>query len=241
VPTSADLSAPAELDRGTAERVLYALRAARPTLARLGCGLATRWDHAFAARHPTELRLASRMSPRRRHDFLGGRTAMRRALAEAGLPQPTEPILIGDAGEPRLPDGVAASISHSRGIAIALAAPVEYYRAVGVDLELSGLPGEAAHLLLTEPERAWLDGGDSPGQREHRLLAAFSAKESVRKALDPALAGRCLRQIHLIPGNDSFLAWPRDRRDLRLRVWVRPVGAGVLTWTVVPAGRNRPR
>src|SRR5262249_23103935 len=79
---------------------------------------------------------------------------------KAGFRRRPEPILIGDAGEPRLPDGVAASISHSRGIAIALAAPVEYYRAVGVDLELSRLPGEAAHLLLTEPERAWLDGGD---------------------------------------------------------------------------------
>jgi len=239
VLTSEDLSAPAELDRGATEQVMCALRAVRPALGGLGYGLATRWDHAFAEWHPTEFRLASRMSPRRRSDFLGGRTAVRRALADARLPQPIEPILIGDDGEPCLPAGVAASISHSRGIAIALAAPADRFSAVGVDVELSGLPGEAAHLLLTEPERAWLDGGRSPGQREHRLLAAFSAKESARKALDRALVGRSLRQIHLIPGSDSFIAWPRDRRDMRLRVWVRPIGTGVLTWTAVPAGRSR--
>jgi 4'-phosphopantetheinyl transferase EntD len=229
-----------DLPAAATEQLLGALREVRPMLGRIGYGLASRWDSTHAAWHPSEYRLASRMTPRRRADFLGGRTAIRRALADAHLPQPTGPILIGAGGEPALPAGVAASISHSRGIAVALAAPATCFSAIGVDLEFAELPARAAHLVLTEPERAALVGGRSQAEQERRLLAAFSAKESACKALDNAVVGGSLRRIHLIPFGDSFLAWPRDRRELRLRVWVRRIGSGVLTWTAIPtSARSR--
>ena len=214
--------------------LLGALREIRTTLG-LGVGLASRADRTLTECHPAEHRLAVRMTPQRRADFLGGRAAIRRALADARLPQPDQPILPGRGGEPVLPDGIAASVSHSRGIAVALAAPASRFSSIGVDVEFTELPARAAHLVLTEPERTWLMAGCPPAERDRRLLDAFSAKESACKAL----AGGTLRQIHLLPFGDSFLAWPRHRREPRLRVWVRRLGAGVLTWTAVPGTENR--
>jgi enterobactin synthetase component D len=222
------------------EELLDALREVHLTLGHVGHGLATRSDHPDAGWHPAEHRLVSRMSDKRRADFLGGRLAIRRALADARLPQPAGPILVGGNGEPALPDGVAASVSHSRGLAIALAAPATRFSSIGVDVEFAELPVGAAHLVLTEPERAWFERGCPPAERARRLLAAFSAKESVCKALDATLVGGSLRRIHLVPDGTCFLAWPRDRREPRLRVWVRRIGGGVLTWTAVPTGEHGP-
>ena len=120
-------------------QILAALREVRPALGCIGYGLASKWDHTHADWHPSEYRLAGQMPAKRRADFLGGRTAVRRALADAHLPVPDEPILIGESGEPVMPDGVAASISHSRGIAVAVAGPADCFSSMGIDLELSSV------------------------------------------------------------------------------------------------------
>jgi 4'-phosphopantetheinyl transferase EntD len=230
--------APSELSEGATERILTALRDIRPTLGGIGFGLASKWDQTHADWHPSEYRLASEMPGKRREEFLGGRTAVRRALADAHLPVPDEPILIGDAGGPAMPDGVAVSISHSRGITVAVAAPAEEFSSVGVDVELCESPEEPARQVLSAAEQAWLLDGYAGPERDRRLLDAFSAKESACKALDRQLVEGSLRRIHLIPFAGSFIAWPRDRRDIRLRVWVRRIGPGVLTWTTVPSGAS---
>ncbi len=233
------LPANAALRWHAAEPVLRQLRAIRAALGSLGYGLATRWDRDGAASHPAEYRLAARMTPQRRSDFLVGRRALRRALADIGMPQSDAPILIGSKNQPRLGGDVTVSVSHCRGIAVALARPADGACSVGVDLELAGLPLKAAHLVLTEPERAWLADGSSAADREYRLLAAFSAKEAAYKALDPILSAGSLRRIHLIPAGSGFVGWPASRRDLRLRVSIHPVGTGVLAWTVLRAPRCR--
>ena len=209
----------------------HQLVAARPAVNGLGFGVAGEPD-----RGPGTRQLAAQMTTRRRVDFLIGRRALRDALADTGALDPVGGVVIGERGRPVVPVGYTASVSHSRGIAVALAAPTERFCSVGIDLELSHLPDEAAHLVLTEPERVWLSNVDSPTERRHRLLTAFSAKESAFKALDPLFDAGNLRRIHLIPVRDGFLAWPAGRPRVRVQVRVHPIGNGVLTWTVYAAG-----
>jgi hypothetical protein len=204
-----------DLSEGAAEQVLTALREVRPTLGCIGYGLATKWQ-----------------------DTNTGRTAIRRAMADARVPVPDEPILTGDDGEPVLPPGVAASIGQSRGVAVAVAAHAECFSSMGVDLELSGLPGDAVQPVLTTAEQAWLLDGYAGPERDRRLLSALCAKEAACKAMGREQVDGSLLRIHLIPFASSFIAWPRDRRTLRLRVWVRRIGAGVLTWTAIPTGER---
>nr|BBD17744.1 phosphopantetheinyl transferase [Streptomyces sp.] len=212
------------MDRAAAER---ALRALRPLLARQGLALGTAaaGDPAAHPAGPGEERLAAGMLPVRRGDFLAGRRAARRALAAAGLPATAE-ILYEDGGRrPRPPAGCAASISHSGGLAVAVAAAGS--RALGCDLELRGLPSEAARLVLSEDERPWAEG---------RLTAAFSAKEAAFKAysalLPAADAPTSLLGIAARPVPGGFRTRPGRLPGPELEVRVRPAGPGVFSWTV---------
>jgi len=210
-------------------RALHEWRTTRSAHRELGHGVATRLD--VDGHHDDEVRAAQRMTPRRAEHFLLGRAALRRALVDADLPVPAGPIPPVGGAAPRLP-GVTASISHSGGIAVALAGSAQRFAAIGVDLEFAALPPAAAHLVLTEPERAWL--AEAGPDLELRLLTAFSAKESVLKALDIIAAVPILRAIALIPSGNGFVAWPTGRPDLRLSVFAQPIGPGVLTWTRLP-------
>jgi enterobactin synthetase component D len=220
--------------RSRADATVRALQALRLPIHGVSFGTATHSESEGSARHPAEHELAMRMTPRRRADFLTGRCALRRVLAKGGLADDDEHILIGERNQPRLEPGIAASVSHSGGIAVAIATTTSHFSSVGVDLELSSLPVKAAHLVLNEPERAWLADADTTAGQERRLVAAFCAKEAVYKAVDPALTGGTLRRIHLIPAPEGFVAWPAGCRDIRLTVWVHPVGTAVLALATLP-------
>lgn len=117
-----------------------------------------------------------------RSSFVAGRLAAHAALAAAG--GPAGPVLRRGRGGPLAPDGWQVSISHKRGLAVALAAPADGAR-VGVDLELWGRARPAIlRQILTPRERAGLDGLDE-ATIWPRVLAAFSVKEAVYKALEP--------------------------------------------------------
>jgi enterobactin synthetase component D len=229
-----DLPGPADR-HDMAEPALRALRALRPALAGLGYGIATQWDRGAACGDPAEYRLAARMTSGRRADFLVGRRALRRALADLGMSATSSPLLIGDRKQPQLPPGVTASLSHSQGIAVALAGPSEKFCSAGIDLELSSLPTESAHLVLTEPERSWLANCGSAAERARRLRTAFAAKEAAYKALDPVVGVATLRRIQLIPAGSGFVAWPSGLCHVRLDVRIHQIGTGVLAWTLLPA------
>ncbi|MEV7024433.1 4'-phosphopantetheinyl transferase superfamily protein [Kitasatospora sp. NPDC093558] len=187
-----------------------------------------------------ERRTADTMAPHRAAEFLAGRRALRSALGAAGADAPG---LAGTGGPPRLPAGYVGSVSHSGGLAVAVAGRRDRYRAVGVDLELGELPLSAAHLVLSRDELDRLRAG-RPGADARRLLAAFSAKESAYKAIDvllreragglhtgPALPG--LRSLRLRPHPRGFLAQPAGCPAPVATVRVRAVPGGVLTWAVV--------
>ncbi|MFI9803972.1 4'-phosphopantetheinyl transferase [Streptomyces sp. NPDC052301] len=177
-----------------------------------------------------ERHLAQTMPRQRRSDFLIGRSALHRAVRAAGLS--AGPVLC-DGPRPRLPQGLSASISHSGGIAVAVAGPADRFPALGIDLELSELPVRAAHLVLREPERPLLG---PPRTAAQRLLTLYSAKEAAFKALSP-LAGpalRGLRDLRLMPDGAGFLAQATGHTEHRVRVSVRrlPQG-GVLCWALL--------
>ncbi|MEU5419205.1 4'-phosphopantetheinyl transferase superfamily protein [Streptomyces sp. NPDC001407] len=205
-------------DRAGAEHALLALR---PVLAASGIalGVATDGGEPFG---PGEAELASAMPGLRRRDFLAGRRAARRALALAGLPVAE---ILADGRRPVFPDGCVGTISHSGGLAVALAAPASRFRALGCDLETRGLPLEAAHLVLSEDERAWV--ADS----ERRLLFAFSAKETAFKALSDPTPSRLL-DVGLRAGRGGgFRAWRGGVPERGLDVRAHDVAGSAFTWT----------
>jgi enterobactin synthetase component D len=212
-----------------AQAMLDDLRQCRPPLSGIGYGLAALWDGGALTTDPAEYRRTSRMTPERRREFMLGRRALHRALADAGLPD--TPILTDDRNRPHFPRGVTGSVSHSGGLAVALAGATTRFRTVGVDLELTPLPLQAAHLVLTgqECELAAVAGN------ELALLAAFSAKEAAFKALDPILDGAAPHPRHILLRSVpvGFLAWPAAHPELMVRVSVHHVGTGVLTWTAL--------
>ncbi|MFI1499923.1 4'-phosphopantetheinyl transferase superfamily protein [Streptomyces platensis] len=224
-------------DRARAGRQLLALG---PLLAASGLALGTALAKESAARPagPGEARLAAAMPPVRRRDFLAGRCAARRALGAAGLPVGEIPR---DGRRPVLPDGHPGSISHSGGLAVAVVAARQRCRALGCDLELRGLPPEAARLVLRADERRRvMDGAASPEGAAYRVLAAFSAKEAAFKACAALLpasdAPACLLDLTVrrVPG--GFLARPAGVPGCPpLEVRVHPVGPGVFSWAAVRA------
>ncbi|MFD9465730.1 4'-phosphopantetheinyl transferase [Streptomyces sp. NPDC060027] len=177
------------------------------------------------------------MPPRRRADFLAGRSALHRAVRAAGL---TAGAVLCDGPRPLLPDGISASISHSGGVAVAVAGPSDRFRTLGVDLELTALPLEAAHLVLRGPETELLNGdGDGDGDADtgtaaRRLHVLHSAKEAAYKALSPVIGPglRGLRDIRLEAHTDGYLARATGQPGPLVHVSARELPQGVLCWAV---------
>ena len=132
--------------------------------------------------HPEERARTGDMGPFRLSTWAAGRRAMAEALRAIGGPR--APILSTDRDGPAMPAGFVGSISHKRDLAVALAARDEGWH-VGVDVETPG-PSRLRIVdrVLTPDERDELMRRPEH-ERWPALLARFSLKESVYKALDP--------------------------------------------------------
>jgi phosphopantetheine--protein transferase-like protein len=136
--------------------------------------------------HPDEAAYARTLAPARRAGWVGGRVAMRAALAGLGLP-PAGAMLATSRGAPALPPGVAGSVSHKRELAVAIAARARGTppATLGIDVEIPRrLRHDISRHVLTPDERAALAPLDA-GAREAEVLWRFAAKEAIYKALDP--------------------------------------------------------
>jgi enterobactin synthetase component D / holo-[acyl-carrier protein] synthase len=132
--------------------------------------------------HEAERASLGAASPGRAGEFATGRACSRRALSRLGFAP--APITRGADREPRWPDGVVGSITHTRGYVAAAVARSDALAAIGIDAEQHdrlpaavlrsvALPVEQRHIAaLPRDETCW-----------DRLL--FSAKESVFKAWYP--------------------------------------------------------
>ncbi|MCX2926272.1 4'-phosphopantetheinyl transferase superfamily protein [Streptomyces sp. NEAU-W12] len=212
----------------------------RPTWAAagLGLGVALTSDPRAVPAGPAEEAAAAVMPSRRRGEFLAGRLAARRALHAVGL----------DCGEipragrlPAFPPGRAASITHSAGVAVAVARAPGRNTPLGCDLELRPLPSRAARLVLCEDEEELLRI-PGPGTMPWSVTSLFSAKEAAWKALHtgpralPADALSSLRDLRAHPFACGLRIEPRSDPVLAVHVDVVPVGAGVFSTVLGRAG-----
>jgi enterobactin synthetase component D len=159
---------------------------------------------AEAALLPEERAYASSLGAVRRRTWMGGRIALRQALARAGIDAP--PVLADGRGAPALPPGVAGSISHKEDMAVALVAR-EPRAKVGVDIERDA-PGtrDISRKVLTDEELAELAKLGST-ERAREVLLRFSAKEAIYKALDPFVKRYvAFREVALTPRADGTSA-----------------------------------
>jgi enterobactin synthetase component D len=163
---------------------------------------------ALAATLPRqEQAYAHGLPPARRVTWVGGRVALRAALADLGLAPGA--ILATPRGAPALPAGVAGTIAHKRTLAVALAAAVLPEAAVtlGVDVEVDRATRvDISEHVLTARERRRVDALDAPA-RARAVLTLFAAKEALYKALDPWL-GRFVsfQEVELERAADGALA-----------------------------------
>lgn len=130
---------------------------------------------------PDEEPLIARSVAKRRNEFVTVRHCARIALGELGVPP--APILKGDKGEPRWPDGVVGSLTHCEGFRGAVVGRASEVRSVGIDAEPHGvLPdGVLDAVSLAEERRALSAMPD--GLHWDRIL--FCAKEATYKAWYP--------------------------------------------------------
>ncbi len=156
-------------------------------------------------RIPPQLKHASE---KRKAEFLAGRRCAGMALKHLG--GKTDFPGISSDRSPHWPVGYTGSISHTRNMAVSLVGRSEKYPGLGVDLEkiLTGNEAEKlADLIMKPQERRCIAGLD------FALLTTlvFSAKESLFKALYPAVKHICAF------GASEFTGWD-DCGFARLRL-----------------------
>lgn len=141
-------------------------------------------DLTVSSPYAVEREAMVRAVPSRRAEFLTGRTAARAALAELGVS--VGPIARRPDRSPDWPPGIVGSITHTRGLCAAVVARHRRVWAaplgLGIDVEVDAVLDDAVvHRVLTTRERAALG---APIGRD--AVVAFSAKESLFKAINPA-------------------------------------------------------
>jgi 4'-phosphopantetheinyl transferase EntD len=154
---------------------------------------AARFDAARFAREAVALPPAiARAVPKRQAEFFHGRLCARAALARHGVAGAD--IAIGARREPVWPDGYAGSITHTHGIAAAVALPLRDCGGVGIDIETIASGSAVAALsrvAVSARELARLRPLTDDVPLATLLTLVFSAKESFYKSVSAA-AGRVL-------------------------------------------------
>ncbi|MFF0791359.1 4'-phosphopantetheinyl transferase [Streptomyces spiralis] len=154
---------------------------------------------------PEEQAVMARAVDKRRREFATVRGCARRAMEKLGVPP--QPVLPGERGAPRWPEGLIGSMTHCDGYCAAALVRVGDLASLGIDAEPHArLPGEVLDTVALPAERRRLAdlAERHPGVHWDRLL--FSAKESVYKAWFP-LTGQWLdfteADIEIVPDPDA--------------------------------------
>jgi 4'-phosphopantetheinyl transferase EntD len=133
---------------------------------------------------PEEQAAIARAVDKRRREFTSVRVCARRALAALG--QPPAPLVPGERGAPRWPDGITGSMTHCDGYCGCVLARTADFASIGLDAEPSlPLPDGVEAMVALPAERGHVAelARTRPGVHWDRLL--FCAKEAVYKAWFP--------------------------------------------------------
>jgi 4'-phosphopantetheinyl transferase EntD len=130
---------------------------------------------------PEERALIARSVDTRRSEFVTARHCARMALEQLGIP-PT-PILKGEKGEPRWPDGVVGSLTHTRGYRGAVVGRSAVVRSVGIDAEPHDVLPDGVLNAISLPAERHEIGALPADLHWDRIL--FCAKEATYKAWFP--------------------------------------------------------
>jgi 4'-phosphopantetheinyl transferase EntD len=135
--------------------------------------------------HPEELATVASSVPKRRNEHLTGRSLARLALADLGMDAGA--IVRRDDRSPAWPPGIGGSITHTDGLCAVVVARLPEGWGVGIDAEVDEPLAAAVTERVLGPSEL-----DRLGARlDQDGVVAFSAKESVFKAVNP-LTGRWL-------------------------------------------------
>ncbi|MER6122437.1 4'-phosphopantetheinyl transferase superfamily protein [Streptomyces sp. NPDC001795] len=152
--------------------------------------------------YPEEEAVIARAVDKRRREFTAVRACARHAMEKLGVPP--QPVLPGERGAPRWPEGLVGSMTHCEGYCAAALARVGELASLGIDAEPHDrLPDGVLEAVALPTEQTRLRGlaRSHPSFHWDRLL--FSAKESVYKAWFP-LTGKWLdfleADIEIAPG-----------------------------------------
>lgn len=134
--------------------------------------------------HPLEKTLVSHSVVGRQAEFGDARWCAHQALADLGYDSDS-PILRGERGMPRWPQGVTGSLTHTDGLRAAVVAPISSVRSLGLDAEpAEPLPDGVLGAIARPSELAQIDEFRAAGvDCADRLL--FCAKESTYKSWFP--------------------------------------------------------
>lgn len=135
----------------------------------------------FAVEFPESL---SSSVIKRRAEYLAGRVAAQTLLLKEGV---SKKVTLSNDRSPKWPEGWRGSISHTEQYALAVISPRPIGFMIGIDIEnlVPETMQSTADVFTTEKERNYLFNS---GIDYHlALLIAFSAKESLYKALYPVV------------------------------------------------------
>ena len=143
--------------------------------------------HAFEQAGVAYPSAMDRCVPKRQAEYLFGRLAARRALADIGCTGAQ--VGTGPQREPLWPEGILGAITHTDRHAAATAVQAGSLRGVGIDIEAALRPDAVA-----STEQYAVDAREQAVLRAQAALAyplalaiVFSAKESIYKALFPTV------------------------------------------------------
>lgn len=129
-----------------------------------------------------EKELVKKFTEKPKEQFCMGRYAAHLCLKDHGQNQA---ILRKQSGAPNWPYGIVGSITHTKGLAIAVTGSSDQYLGLGIDCERLDrkIKLMVAEKTLHECERSWVF--EKEGKEELRLLHILSAKEAIFKAFYP--------------------------------------------------------
>ena len=164
---------------------------------------------------PEEAACLGRAVPKRAQEFAAGRLCARRALAEFGIVD--FPIIAAPDRQPVWPASLVGSITHSGGLAAAVAASRAVIAAIGIDSERADAVGEDIWPTICAPgEWSWVQSLPADGQRTAVALL-FSAKEAFYKCQSPLTRewldfhDLCLRPSQWGGARSAFTVHPTRR------------------------------